>query len=189
MGRKKTPGLVKRGGIWHIDKKVGKVRVCESTGTSRLEEAEKYLARRLETVRQATVYGVRQKRLFRRAATKFLLENQHKRSIRSDADGLKILDAYIGELALEAVHMGSLQPYITSRQKDGVKNRTINYGLQIVRHILNLAAGEWMDEYGLTWLATAPKIKLLPESDARKPYPLNWEEQDRLLAVLPLHLR
>ncbi len=67
------PGLVKRGDIWHINKKVGGVRICESTGTNRLEEAEKYLARRLETNRQAMIYGVRPKRIFREAATKFLL--------------------------------------------------------------------------------------------------------------------
>lgn len=122
------------------------------------------------------------------AATKFLLENQHKRSIRCDASGLKILDSYIGNLALESVHMGTLQTYITTRQKEGVKNRTINYGLQIVHRILNLAASEWMDEYGLTWLAAAPKIKLLSQHDARKSYPLDWEEQDRLFAKLPVHL-
>ena len=59
MGRKKTPGLVKRGGIWHIDKQVRGSRLCESTGTSDLNEAEAYLARRIEEVRQARVYGVR----------------------------------------------------------------------------------------------------------------------------------
>src|SRR5439155_5916080 len=79
--------------------------------------------------------------------------------------------------------------FIEARQKDGVKNRTINFGLQIVRHILNLAASEWMDEFGLTWLASAPKIKSLSEHDARKPYPLDWEEQDRLFAALPSHLK
>lgn len=189
MGRKRTSGLVNREGNWHIDKKVDGVRICESTGTSRLEEAEKYLTRRLEIIRQAKVYGVRPKRLFREAATKFLLENGHKRSIKSDVDGLKMLDGYIGNLALESVHMGTLQTYITTRQKEGVKNRTVNYGLQIIRHILNLAASEWMDEYGLTWLAAAPKIKLLPQNDARKPYPLDWEEQDRLFAALPPHLQ
>ena len=189
MGRKRMPGLVKRGDVWHINKKVGGVRICESTGANRLEEAEKYLARRLETNRQAMIYGVRPKRIFKEAATKFLLENQFKRSIRSDAYRLKMLDGFIGDLALESVHMGTLQPYITVRRKEGVKTRTINHGLKIVRHILNLAAGEWMDEYGLTWLAAAPKIKVLPEHDARKPYPLDWAEQDRLFAVLPPHLQ
>jgi Site-specific recombinase XerD len=132
---------------------------------------------------------VRPKRLFREAATKFLLENQHKRSLKDDVGRLKILDQYIGDLALESVHMGSLQPYIAARRKEGVKIRTINHGLQITRHILNLASGEWMDEYGLTWLSAAPKIKLLSETDARKPYPLNWEEQERLFAELPHYLR
>jgi hypothetical protein len=58
-----------------------------------------------------------------------------------------------------------------------------NQALKVVRHILNLAAGEWLDEYGLTWLANAPKIKLLPEHDLRKPYPLSWEEQNKLQGV------
>lgn len=150
MGRKRMPGLVKRNETWHINKIVDGVRICESTGTNRLEEAEKYLVRRLETIRQATVHGVRPKRIFRQAATKFLLEHQHKRSIRSDADRLKMLDSYIGHLTLESIHMGALQPYIAARRQEGVKTRTINHGLQVIRHILNLAAGEWMDEYGLT---------------------------------------
>lgn len=57
-------------------------------------------------------------------------------------------------------------------------DRTINAGLQVVRQILNLAT-EWMDMSGLTWLAHAPKIRLLPESDRRSAYPLSWEEQDK----------
>lgn len=182
-------GLTKRGELWHINKKVDGLRIYESTGTQWLEEAEAYLVRRLETIRQAKVYGVRPRRLFREAATKFLLENQHKRSIRCDAEVLRMLDSYIGDLTLESVHMGTLQPYIAARRQEGVKARTINYGLQTIRHILNLSAAEWMDEYGLTWLSAAPKIKLLPEHDARKPYPLDWEEQDRLFAALPPHLR
>lgn len=189
MGRKHIPGLQKIGGIWHIDKRVHNRRICESTGTSNFEEAEKHLVKKLETIRQASIYGVRPKRTFRDAAVKFLLENQHKKSISSDAGRLKILDPYIGDLSLESVHMGTLQPYIAARRKQGLKTRTINHGLQVVRHVLNLAAGEWMDEFGLTWIASAPKIKLLPETDARKPYPLNWDEQERLLAALPEHLR
>jgi len=189
MGRKRTPGLYKRGGIWQIDKTVFKRRICESSGTSDLEEAEKYLARRLEEVRQAVIYGVRPKRTFQEAATKFLLENQHKRSLCDDAGQLKLLVQFIGNMPLESVHMGALQKFIEKRRQDGVKTRTINHGLIVVRRILNLAASEWMDEHGLTWLPHAPKIKLLPEHDLRKPYPLNWEEQHRLFKELPENLR
>ncbi len=188
MGRKRTPGLYKRGDCWHIDKKVFGERLCESTGTSDLEEAEKYLARCIETLRQKIVYGVRPKRTFRQAATKFLLENQHKRSIRNDARQLKLLDNYIGELPLVSVHIGTLRSFITARQQQGVKQRTINSALQVTRRILNLAASEWLDESGLTWLEHAPKIKLLSQDDARIAYPLDWEEQARLFRELPAHL-
>lgn len=60
--------------------------------------------------------------------------------------------------------------------------------MKVVRRILNLASSEWMDEFGLTWLANPAKIKLLPEHDLRKPYPLNWDKQHRLFDQLPLHL-
>lgn len=188
MGRKRTPGLFKRGGYWHIDKYLNGCRVRESTGSSTLEEAEKYLARKAEEMRQRLVYGVRPKRLFRQAATKYLLENQHKARLRDDACNLKLLDKYIGSLSLEMVHMGSLQAFIEARKSNGVKTRTINSALQVVRHILNLAASEWLDELGLTWLASAPKIRLFPEIDKRKPYPLSWEEQTKLFKELPIHL-
>jgi len=188
MGRKKAPGLFKRGKLWHIDKCIYDRRLRESCGTDSLEEAEHYLARRVEEIRQATVYGVRPKRTFREAATKFLLENQHKRSIQDDALQLRILDPYIGDLPLEAVHMGSLQTFMKERRKK-VKTRTVNYGLQVTRHILNLAASEWMDEHGLTWLAHAPKIKLLAQTDTTPAYPLSWAEQKRLFKELPEHLR
>lgn len=189
MGRKRMPGLVKRGETWHINKRVNGQRIYESTGSSSLQEAEKYLIRKLENIRQAVVYGVRPKRTFREAAAKFVNENGHKASLYDDICTIKKLDPFIGKLTLEAVHMGSLQAFIQARRKETVKMRTINYGLQLTRHILNLAASEWLDEHGLTWLASAPKIKLIPETDKRKPYPLSWEEQECLFKELPPYLR
>jgi hypothetical protein len=41
---------------------------------------------------------------------------------------------------------------------------------------------------GLTWLETAPLIQVLPVTDARKPYPLSWEEQRLLFQALPDHM-
>ena len=169
--QKRTPGLVKRGETWHIDKWVRGRRLCESAGTSDRAEAERYLARKLEEMRQAEVYGVRPRRTFRQAATKHLNESR-KASIADDAKWLKQLDPFIGDLALDAVHMGALTRFIEARRAQGAKTRTINHALKVVRHILRLASDEWLDEYGLTWLPSVPKIKLLPEHDLRKPYPL-----------------
>ncbi len=179
MGRKKTPGLFKRGDTWHIDKQIYGQRLRESTGTCDLEEAERLIAHRTEELRLHKQFGIRLKRTFREAATKYLNENLHKRSIESDASRFRVLDPHIGNMTLDSLHMGTLQDFIQKRKKEGVKMRTINQALKVVRHILNLATTEWMDESGLTWLAFAPKIKLLPEPDLRKPYPLNWDEQRR----------
>ena len=57
-----------------------------------------------------------------------------------------------------------------------------------MRRILNLASAEWVDEYGMTWLQSAPRIKLLSDNNKRKPYPLSWGEQQRLFSSLPNHL-
>ena len=188
MGRRKVPGLIRRDGIWHIDKRIGGRRVCQSTGTARLEEAEKFLARLMEEVRQANVYGVRPVRTFEQAAIRFVQEHQHKRSIDSDVGRLKALMPLLGAEPLDRIHIGRLQPWIDRREKEGVSAGTVNHGLKIVRRILNLAATEWMDEYGLTWLTVAPKIRLLPDTDRRLPYPMSWDEQTRLLRELPEHL-
>lgn len=125
---------------------------------------------------------------FRSAAAKFLAENQHKRSIADDVMHLRGLEPFIGALPLRQVHLGSLQPFIAKRRADGVKTSTINAALAVTRHILKLAESEWRDAQGDTWLAHAPKIRLLPVRDARKAYPLSREEQAALFAELPDHL-
>lgn len=197
MGQKVPPGLRKRGETWYIWKTIGNHRIRESTGTSNLAEAEKYLAHRMEQIRNSEVYGVRPKRTFREAATRYLNE-ETKVSVCEDARELKHLDPYIGDLSLDAIHMGTLQQFIRDRKHRGkrkegsppkdVSKRTINGALQTVRHILNLAASEWLDDNGKTWLEHPPKIKLLPETDRRPPYPISFDEQEKFFAELPEHL-
>src|SRR3990167_3339875 len=189
MGRRKTPGLFKRGQYWHIDKRVCGIRFQEGTGTDSLEEAERYLNKRIEEIRHAQVYGVRPKRTFLEAATKYLAENQHKATIETDAIHLTMLADYIGRLALEQIHNVNLEPFIKDRLAQGRKKKTVNLALQVVRRILNLAVHEWRDSFGLSWLDRAPKIKMLKVDDSRPAYPLTWEEQDRLFTKLPGHLR
>ena len=161
MGRKTIPGLIWRGGVWHVDKRICGRRVCQSTGSAEIQEAERYLARLMEQTRQAHVYGVRPSRTFEQAAAKFVLENQHKRSIGDDVYRLKGLMPLIGHVPLDKLHMGTMQSWIESKQRKQRAVGTINHGLQLVRRILNVASTEWIDEQGLTWLHAPAKIKLL----------------------------
>ena len=180
MGRKRVSGLLLREGVWHIDKRIRGRRICQSTGTARLEEAERCLARVMEERRQAEIYGVRPSRSFDMAAAKFVRENQHKRSLASDIVQLKLVMPMLGHLPIDKIHLGVLQPWVEERQRQGKAAATINHGLKIVRRILNLAAKEWVDTNGLTWLLVAPTIRLLADTSKRAPYPLSWAEQELL---------
>lgn len=184
---KKPPGLLKRGRTWWIEKIVCGQRIRESTGTDKLDEAERYLAHRIEQVRQSAVYGVARPRRFEEAAARYVLEHQHKRSIDRDVQALKLVMPHVGHLLLSQVHMGTLQSFVETRRAAGRSQGTVNRDLATVRRVLNLAARLWRDENGLPWLTTPPLIQLRPY-DARKPYPLTLEEQQQLLAALPKHL-
>lgn len=190
MGRRRTPGLTKRGHTWHIDRQIkGYGRICESTGSSHLKDAEAFLAHRIEEIRKAIVFGVRPTRTFREAATKYLTENLHKRSIQRDALDLRTVEPFIGDLALNRVHDGTLQEFVRTRlRRDRVAVGTVNRSLAVVRRVLNLAARKWRDEQGMTWLETLPLIELLPDEARRRPYPLSWQEQRLLFSELPPHL-
>ena len=132
MAKKNITGLTLRSGLWHIDKQVkGYGRLCESTGTNQREEAETYLIHRLEEIRNATVYGTRPTRIWRQAATKYLLENQDMPSKELNAIMFEQLDGFIGDLRLDRIHDLTLAPFIKHRlEVDGVKPRTVNIALE-----------------------------------------------------------
>jgi integrase len=188
MGNQRTSGLQKRGGVWHIDKKFRGARICESTGTCDFQQAQEYFAKRMMELREVKLFGARQERTFRTAATKFLEENQHKRSLERDARSLAILDPYLGSLPLRRVHHDTLQPYVRSRLESGISPGTINRDLAVVRRILNLSARLWRDEADRPWLDTAPLIQMQRHPNKRDPYPLSDEEQRLLFSELDGHL-
>ncbi|ASF48323.1 tyrosine-type recombinase/integrase [Methylovulum psychrotolerans] len=184
---KKSPGLTKRNDLWHINKVIKGKRIYESTGTGDLEEAERYLAMRVNELRGQLIYGERKTYTFIEAATKYLKE-EDKKSLGCDAVSLTAVMPFIGELVLEQIHMGTLQKFIAARKQAGLKNNTINRDLAVIRRVLTLASRLWRDELGNSWLGEQPLIQML-KSDNRKPYPLSEEEQGRLLGELPEHLQ
>ena len=190
MGRnsRRMPGLLIRGGIWHIDKVINGTRVCESIGTCELKEAEAALARRLQEARSVRLFGAQRTRTFREAATKYLEEHSHKRSLERDARALKSVDRFIGELPLRRVHHDTLQPFVRSRLQAGISPGTINRDLAVVRRILNLSARLWRDESDRPWLATPPLIQMQRHPHQRGPYPLSIEEERLLFSELDGHL-
>lgn len=189
MGRKKTPGLYKRGKFWWIDKRIkGFGRVAESCGTTDLAEAERYLVFRLNEIRSAMIYGIRPTRTFQQAAIKFLEDHQGRKLLERYAHAFDRAMPHIGYLRLDRIHNDTLTVFRRARRADGVSAGTINKELSCVRRVLNLAARVWRDENGMSWLDAPPLIEM-EKGGTRKPYPLSWDEQDRLFRELPAHLQ
>lgn len=202
MGRPTIRGIfTANNGTWSVDK-IWKGERFRQSGFHDVAEAESWLVAQLERRRQAVLFGVRPTVTFEQAATYYVQIHQEKVSLENDIYHLKRVMPFIGHLALDQVHNGTLQPFINDaktpvmvRRANGTMeekvkaNKTVNLALGLVRRILNLAARDWRDENGRTWLSTSPLITLLPlVGHQREPRPLTWAEQRALFPKLPAHL-
>lgn len=185
MGRK-TTGIYPAESGYQIDKWYKGQRIRQR-GFGSFDEAESWLIAELDRIRSEP--SKRELRTFDDAAAHYIeLYRDTKKSITSDIYHLKSVMKYIGHLALEQIHNGTLAPFVQERRNQGKKSKTINLSLGAVRRILNLAARDWRDDSGKTWLSAPPMITMQPLTDQRKPRPLMWAEQRRLLPLLPAHL-
>jgi len=187
MARKRRPGLRKRGEYWHIEKVIKGHRIYESTGETNYQRAEAYYDSRINDIRQAIVYGIRPQVTFEEAVEKFLREDCPTKSLERAGYAFDNVLPHIGEHRIDRVHDGSLAAFREARQEAGVSAGTINKELGFVRRVLILAARKWRHQNGMQYLSEAPLIEMI-KGPARKPYPLEWQEQAQFFAELPVHL-
>jgi len=143
------------------------------------------------TIRAQYQTGTRPDKTLEEGATRFLQDKQAAGmpSAETDAYLLSPLVKMLGSLILRDVSNETLEPFVEARRTEGMKNKTINNALGAVNRICTLAATKWKLPNGLTWLASASKVDLLPLDDQRPPRPLTWAEQGKLMAELPRHLK
>ena len=190
--RNTMPGLRLKGGIWQIEKrcrytKGGKLH--ESTGTSSRIEAEQYLIKRLAQLKEDAERIQEAVYLFEEAGMRYLEDIARKPSASKIAEHLDQLLPFIGALPLEQVYEGTLKPFVDHELARGLAPKSINNAIGVASTILNRAARVWRNEKGMPWLKYAPAqlSRLSTKGQQAKPYPLSWEEQDRLCALLPRH--
>ena len=58
---RRIPGLLLRGAVWHIDKVIYGKRICQSTGTRDLTEAQALLAHRVTQARRPRTHHTHHK--------------------------------------------------------------------------------------------------------------------------------
>jgi integrase len=187
MARKRQPGLRKRGEYWHIEKIINGHRIYEATGETNYRRAAAYYDRRIQEIRQVIVHGDRPKVTFKEAAEKFLKGDCPTRSLERAGYAFEKVLPFIGDVQIECVHDGSLSEFKEFRLHAGISAGTINKELGFVRRVLILAARKWRHDNGSQYLSEAPLIEMV-KGPARKPYPLEWQEQVRFFVELPAHL-
>lgn len=190
MAKTRTPGItVAADGQRMLDKTHRGVRIVARLGSISQRKAERWLRAEIHRIDVGLERNIYPRVRFADCSARYLAESRFKRSAKVIEWHVELLDAHVGQLEIDRVHDGTLGPFIAARLAAGVSATTINRSLEIVRTILNRAARVYRDEDGRPWLNVLPAlISMLPETP-RQPYPLTWEEQDRLFRRLPLHLR
>lgn len=202
MGSTRTKGIsLGNDGSRTVNKVWRGERIFARLGQVSQEEAERWLATeisRLEAERKGECRrGDRP--LFADCARRYLIESKSKRSVEVIAWHIQLLLPYIGRLPIDMVHDGSLELFIEDRLSGGMivddgaplkpsTPTTVNRSLEVVRTILNRAARSWRTDAGRPWLDMAAPLITMMTEDGRKPYPIDWDEQDRLFKLLPAHL-
>lgn len=186
--RKQLSGLIKRSGIWHIDKQVNGRRICKSTGTVDRRKAEQILRHEIEWRKRERI-SLASRYTFGEAAVKWTKDNLYRKSIGRDIQDLRQVLPFLGDLPLKQVHQLTLEPFFRKRESDGIASATVKRTVSSVSRVLDYAHRFCRDEYGDPWLDVLPSFKVPEWSKPRERYYLSPEEVNCLESALSLDLR
>src|SRR5438270_554353 len=105
MGRTTAGIYPGENGTWQVDKWAHGTRLRQR-GFIDFEEAERWLVKRQNELRETKLHGDRAGRSFSEAAAHYLVTNQQKASIVTETYLLTSVMPFIGELVLSHVHDG-----------------------------------------------------------------------------------
>jgi len=186
--RKQHSGLIKRSGIWHIDKQINGRRICKTTGATDRREAEQILKREIQRLNDR-IRLPKKSRTFGEAAVKWAEDNQDRKSIARDVQDLKQVLPFLGESPLKQVHQLTLEPFFKKRKSEGIASSTVKRTVSTVSRVLQYAHRVYRDELGEPWLDVLPSFKVPEWSKARERYCLSLDEVTCLETALSAELR
>ena len=136
MGHTRTSGITNDAdGNKIVNKQIDGKSIFARLGSVSQEQAETWLADKIQRIQLAKARGSRPRVAFREAALRFLTENRDRlRSIDDAAWHVELLDPWIGATAIDQVYDENLQPFKTHRLTiDQVSLTTVNRSLEVVR--------------------------------------------------------
>ena len=127
---------------------------------------------------------------WKQAVDQFDKTQRHISQLKPRLKLLNEVSEHVGDLPLTQIHDGTLAPVVRAWNARGLKPQTVRVYLTRVGRVLHLAAKRWRDENGEHWLPQSPPMLTFPSASSirltsAKPYPLSWEEQERLLRDMP----
>lgn len=174
--------LFKRGNTWWIDVVYpnGK-RIRRTTGTEDKALAQEFHDSLKAELWRVSKLGDRPRRTWNDAVVRWLKEQAHKATIKTDKIHLRWLDPHLTGKNLETISRSMIDKITEARLAEEVSNATVNRMLEVLRAILRRCVNEW------DWMDKAPRVRMLKEPTRRIRY-LNREEANNLIAELPEHL-
>ncbi|WP_439605743.1 tyrosine-type recombinase/integrase [Hydrogenophaga sp.] len=154
--------------------------LMQSTGTANKRQAQQYHDKLQGERWEQDKLGVKPRRTWDEAASKFLEETSHKRTHEWDKSMLRWFHPHLGGKDLIDINRALLDQVRLVRGK-GVSTATVNRYMALVRTILRKACNEW------EWIDSAPKVGMFRDTEGRI-RSLSRDEFTRLLAELPPHL-
>ena len=172
--------LYKRGNTWWIafTTPAGE-RVRCSARTADKSQAQEYHDKLKAESWRIQRLGEKPGYTWDQAASKFLLESQHKATHKEDKEKLRWLQQFLRNKPLNEIDRELIDHIAHAKAKEASAS-TVNRYLSLVRTILRKACYDW------ELIDKIPKIRLFPEPKRR----IRWltpEQVIRLLRELPIH--
>ncbi|WP_238843426.1 tyrosine-type recombinase/integrase [Thiomicrorhabdus xiamenensis] len=155
--------------------------IRQSTRTENKALAAEFEATLNYNLYRQALFGERAEMSWREAVVKFITESETK-SPKDNISLFRLLDPYFGHLKLHEINGKHIEQLIDTRQKQGVKNSTINKSLEKIRALFNLANKKWRVK------CDPPYIKLLSTPRMRVRW-ITHNEASNLLKHLQEHTR
>jgi len=117
----------------------------------------------------------------------FSREASSLRSPETAAYALGYLGRYLDPVPLERIYH-DCRELVRMRSEWKGKAKSLNRKIDVLRRVLNLASRKWRDEDGGPYLNSVPLIAHV-KGPSRLPHILTYDEQERLIAECPDHLK
>src|SRR5215470_4065775 len=175
--------LYKRGDspYWWVKISHSGTTIQRSTGTADKSQAQEYHDKLKASLWEQQRLGIKPRRSWKEAVVRWLSETSDKVTHQEDVRKLRWLDAYLGDLMLDAITLDVIDRIKSEKLKVAAKS-SVNRYLALVRSILLRARNDW------EWIDRVPKVKMYKEGPARE-RSISGEQAEALLRELPKHQR